>query len=132
MAATNRDKRRTGETDPRRGIGYVRVSSDDQRLGPEAQRAVLKQWCTAHGGQLVATCIDRGVSGGAALDQWPGLLAALAAVKKFAAGVLLVAKRDRLARDPWWRQWLNGSWKVPARVCAARTAWRRATAPRRC
>jgi DNA invertase Pin-like site-specific DNA recombinase len=47
----------------------------------------------------VLTCTDRGVSGGAALDQWPGLLAALAATKKLAAGVLLVAKRDRLARD---------------------------------
>jgi DNA invertase Pin-like site-specific DNA recombinase len=47
----------------------------------------------------VLTCTDRGVSGGAALDQRPGLLAALAAVTKLDAGVLLVAKRDRLARD---------------------------------
>jgi DNA invertase Pin-like site-specific DNA recombinase len=99
MAARNRDKRGRGKTDPHKVIGYVRVSSDDQRFGPEAQRAALKQWCTAHGKRLVLICTDRGVSGGAALDQRPGLLAALAAIKKFAAGVLLVAKRDRLARD---------------------------------
>jgi DNA invertase Pin-like site-specific DNA recombinase len=99
MEARNRDKRGKGKTDPHRVIGYVRVSSDDQRLGPDAQRVALEQWCAANGGQLVLTCTDRGVSGGAALDQRPGLLAALAAIKKFAAGVLLVAKRDRLARD---------------------------------
>lgn len=99
MEARNRDKRGTGKTDPQRVIGYVRVSSGDQRLGPDAQRMALEQWCAAHGGQLVLTCTDRGVSGGAAPDQRPGLLAALAAIKKFAAGVLLVAKRDRLARD---------------------------------
>ncbi|MGD0947666.1 MAG: recombinase family protein [Candidatus Binatia bacterium] len=99
MAARNRDKRGRGKTDPHRVIGYVRVSSDDQRLGPDAQRVALEQWCAAHGGQLVLTCTDRGVSGGAALDRRPGLLAALAAIRDKHADVLLVAKRDRLARD---------------------------------
>jgi hypothetical protein len=42
---------------------------------------------------------DPGVSGGAALDKRPGLLAALAALRTHNAGLLLVAKRDRLARD---------------------------------
>ena len=54
MAARNGDKRGKGQTDPHRVIGYVRVSSDDQRLGPEAQRAALKQWCRAHGGTACA------------------------------------------------------------------------------
>jgi len=99
MAARNRDKRGRGKTDPHKVIGYVRVSSDDQRFGPEAQRAALKQWCTAHGKRLVLICTDRGVSGGAALDQRPGLLAALAALRQHNAGILLVARRDRLARD---------------------------------
>ena len=70
-----------------------------QRLGPEAQRVALERWCAAHGGQLMLTCTDRGVSGGAALDQRPGLLAALAALKQRNAAILLVARRDRLARD---------------------------------
>ena len=99
MAPRSKDKRDRGKTDPQRVIGYVRVSSDDQQLGPDAQRVALEQWCAAHGGQLVLTCTDRGVSGGAALDQRPGLLAALAALKQHNAGILLVARRDRLARD---------------------------------
>lgn len=36
---------------------------------------------------------------GAALDQRPGLLAALAALRQHNVGILLVARRDRLARD---------------------------------
>lgn len=80
-------------------VGYIRVSTDDQNLGPEAQRAALAKWCTAHDAQLVAVHEDLGVSGGAALDARPGLLAALEDVKTKGAGVLLVAKRDRLARD---------------------------------
>jgi DNA invertase Pin-like site-specific DNA recombinase len=115
MAARNKRK-----TDPQRVVGYVRVSSDDQRLGPDAQRVALEQWCAAHGGQLVLTCTDRGVSGGAPLDQRPGLLAALAAIKRFAAGVLLVAKRDRLARDTLVAAMVERLVeRAGARVCAA-------------
>ena len=80
-------------------VGYVRVSTDGQDLGPEAQREALERWCTAEGARLVAVLEDRGVSGGAELERRPGLLAALEAVRAHGAGVLLVAKRDRLARD---------------------------------
>jgi len=86
-------------TDPRKVVGYLRVSTEDQSLGPDAQRATLVRWCHAHGAELVATFIDHGVSGGAPLDKRPALLEALAALKEHGAGVLLVAKRDRLARD---------------------------------
>jgi DNA invertase Pin-like site-specific DNA recombinase len=92
-------RKRTPTTDPRKVIGYVRVSTDEQTLGPEAQRAALLRWCDQHGAELVAVHADLGISGGAALDKRPALLAALAALKEHAAGVLLVAKRDRLARD---------------------------------
>jgi DNA invertase Pin-like site-specific DNA recombinase len=47
----------------------------------------------------VAVHEDLGVSGGADLDKRPGLLAAVADLNARGAGVLLVAKRDRLARD---------------------------------
>lgn len=85
--------------DPRKVVGYVRVSTDDQALGPAAQREALARWCGAHGAELVACFEDLGVSGAAALDKRPGLLAAIDALEEHAAGVLLVAKRDRLARD---------------------------------
>jgi DNA invertase Pin-like site-specific DNA recombinase len=80
-------------------IGYVRVSTDDQALGPVAQRDALARWCKANGAELVAVFEDIGVSGGAALDKRPGLLAAVDALEEHGAGVLLTAKRDRLARD---------------------------------
>ena len=80
-------------------IGYVRVSTDDQRFGPEAQLAALRAWCEARGAELVSVHADHGVSGAAAIDKRPGLLAALDALSEHGAGVLLVAKRDRLARD---------------------------------
>ncbi len=78
---------------------YVRVSTDEQALGPAAQRAAAQRWCEARGSQLVAVCEDLGVSGGAPLDKCAGLLSALRELEAHGAGVLLVAKRDRLARD---------------------------------
>src|SRR5215813_9471053 len=78
-------------------IGYVRVSTDDQALSVDAQHARLTAWCVERHLSLMAAYEDIGVSGAAALDKRPGLLAALDALEP---GVALVAvKRDRLARD---------------------------------
>lgn len=84
---------------PRHAVGYLRVSTDEQHLGPEAQRAAIERWCAANGLELVAVREDHGVSGGAELDARPGLLGALDDLRAHRAGVLVVAKRDRLARD---------------------------------
>ncbi len=89
----------TKTNDPRKAVGYIRVSTDEQHLGPEAQHAALTAWCARTGTELVAIHADHGVSGGAPLEDRPALLAAVAALKTHGAGVLLVAKRDRLARD---------------------------------
>ena len=59
-------------------VGYIRVSTEEQTLGPEAQRVALARWAEARKIQLVAVHEDRGVSGAAPLDRRPGLLAALA------------------------------------------------------
>jgi len=80
-------------------VGYIRVSTDDQHLGPRAQRKTLERWCVANEACLVAVFEDRGVSGGTGLEKRPGLLKALDALATHGAAVLLVAKRDRLARD---------------------------------
>src|SRR5262249_5156039 len=48
---------------------------------------------------VVAWHTDQGVSGGSDLDDRPGLVAALGELRAAGAGVLIVAKRDRLARD---------------------------------
>lgn len=92
-------KRRTKAGDATKVVLYVRVSTDEQALGPTAQRSAAQRWCEARGAQLVAVCEDLGVSGGAPLDKCPGLLSALRELEAHGAGTLLVAKRDRLARD---------------------------------
>ena len=57
----------------------------------------LRGWCQVQGVTLVDVYTDVGISGGAPLEKRPGLLAALAALTKGSA--LLVLRRDRLARD---------------------------------
>ena len=107
-------------TYPRRVVGYLRVSTDDQALGPVAQREALARWCAANGAELVAVFADLGVSGGAPLDRRPELLAALDALEAHGAGVLLVAKRDRLARDPVVAAMIEAAAeRVGARVASA-------------
>jgi len=92
-------KRKVRLGDPTKAIGYLRVSTEDQNLGPEAQRSALERWAAANGAELVAVFEDHGVSGGAPFDKRPGLVAALDSLATKGAGLLLVAKRDRLARD---------------------------------
>lgn len=85
--------------DPRVVVGYVRVSTDEQSLGPEAQAKALALYCKGHGLRLAAVFTDQGVSGAASIDRRPALLQAIEALRTERAGILLVAKRDRLARD---------------------------------
>jgi len=84
---------------PRLAVAYVRVSTEDQRLGPEAQRAAVVAWAAREGVQVAAWHVDQGVSGGSDLGDRPALVAALGELRALRAGVLVVAKRDRLARD---------------------------------
>lgn len=91
--------RRSRAGDSRTAVAYLRVSTDDQRLGPEAQRAAIDAWASREGIAIVACYIDRGVSGASAIDARNGLCSALAAVREHGAGILVVAKRDRIARD---------------------------------
>lgn len=92
-------KTRKPITDPKRAVAYIRVSTDEQNLGPAAQLAALEGWAKSRGIKLVAVLSDLGTSGAAELEKRPGLLAALAAIEEHGAGLLVVAKRDRLARD---------------------------------
>lgn len=82
-----------------KAIGYTRVSTQEQELSPEAQTVALTHWCEANSAVLVDTFHDHGISGSATIDRRPGFLAALEAAKTCGADILLIAKRDRLARD---------------------------------
>ncbi|MBI4872598.1 MAG: recombinase family protein, partial [Candidatus Riflebacteria bacterium] len=84
---------------PKLEVAYLRVSTDEQKLGPEAQRAAVESWADRERVTVAAWCEDCGVSGGSDLDARPGLVQAIAELRANQAGVLVIAKRDRLARD---------------------------------
>lgn len=80
-------------------VGYVRVSTDDQHLGPDAQQAAIADYCVRHGCVLAAVYVDKGVSGRTPVEQRQGFRDALAGVQAHGARLFVVAKVDRLARD---------------------------------
>lgn len=85
--------------DSSKAVAYLRVSTEDQALGPEAQRAAIEAWAARQGVQVAAWHLDQGVSGASAIEDRPGLLAALRDLKEMGAAQLVVAKWDRVARD---------------------------------
>lgn len=84
---------------PTAAIAYLRCSTARQDLSPEAQRKAIEKWANTHGVNVLTYHFDRGVSGTADIEQREQLVAALANLKTSKAGVLVVARRDRLARD---------------------------------
>lgn len=92
-------RKRLPAGNPLLAIGYVRVSTKEQKLGPKGQARELERWAKREGIQLLAVFVDQGVSGARPLSERPALLAALAALPATGAGVLVASKRDRLARD---------------------------------
>jgi DNA invertase Pin-like site-specific DNA recombinase len=88
--------------DPTLGLGYVRVSTVEQRqsgLGIEAQRAALQNYAAMRGIVLVAILEDAGVSGSIGLADRPagGQLAEL--LRRGKAGSVVALKLDRLFRN---------------------------------
>lgn len=80
-------------------IIYLRVSTDQQvnsRLGLEAQRQLCLK--TVPNGSEVLEFADEGFSGALEIEKRPALLSALNFLDK--NDILLVAKRDRIGRDP--------------------------------
>jgi site-specific DNA recombinase len=80
---------------------YLRVSTAGQAesgAGLDAQYSSCVAYAERQGEQLAGCYRDEGVSGAYGLDKRPALLTAIENLKK--GDVLLVAKRDRLGRDP--------------------------------
>ena len=78
-------------------FAYLRVSTEQQTqsgAGLDAQHDA----CLRVAGELAGVYRDEGVSGKTGLDKRPALLEAIAELGK--GDTLIVAKRDRLGRDP--------------------------------
>lgn len=82
-------------------ISYIRVSTEEQTesgAGLAAQADACQAYAQRAGLEVVASYSDESISGAAGLDKRPGLLEAIAGLGR--GDVLVVAKRDRLGRDP--------------------------------
>jgi DNA invertase Pin-like site-specific DNA recombinase len=82
-----------------KAVALLRASTADQKASPAVQRTAIEEWATREGVQVIAWHCETGVSGATPLEQRTGLLAAIGDLEAHGAGKLVVAKRDRLARD---------------------------------
>ena len=81
--------------------GYLRVSTDQQvesGLGLEAQQKSISDYAKKVECEVSDIYRDEGLSGSLSLEKRPGMLNAISILKK--GDLLVVAKRDRLGRDP--------------------------------
>jgi DNA invertase Pin-like site-specific DNA recombinase len=81
-------------------IIYTRVSTTDQAesgAGLAAQSASCAAYAAKAGITVIGTFTDAAISGAAGIEDRPGLMAAVAGLRR--GDVLLIAKRDRLGRD---------------------------------
>lgn len=82
-------------------FAYLRVSTDQQAesgAGLSAQLDACKKWTDNQGCKIEEVFSDEGVSGSTGLDKRPSLMDAINQLQR--GDVLLIAKRDRLGRDP--------------------------------
>ena len=80
-----------------RAIGYIRVSTDKQEIGPEVQAETLTHWAASQGTEIDLRRED--AASAKSLRGRPILARALADLKAGRADVLVVSKLDRLSRS---------------------------------
>ena len=91
-------------TNPQTAVAYLRVSTAQQvesGLGLEGQKAAIEDYAKKNHIEIVDWHTDGGVSGGADIEDRPGLVSAMSSVVQHRAGMLLVQKLDRLSRDTY-------------------------------
>lgn len=80
-------------------VAYLRVSTDEQDLGLEVQRAAIEAWAAREGVEVIAWHEEK-IDGGTELEDRAALPLALAELKARRASRLVAYRLDRLARDP--------------------------------
>jgi DNA invertase Pin-like site-specific DNA recombinase len=84
---------------PRVAVAYLRASKNEQRLSRDAQRAAIEAWASRERIRVATWWLDQGVRSVLPIAERPALRLALVALLQHEAGVFVVAKRDRIARD---------------------------------
>lgn len=88
-----------------RAVGYLRLSPGERAaggLGLAAQRRAIEEAAKRAGLELASVHVDGKKSGGKSIEQRPGLVEALDALRE--GDVLLVANLDRLTRGSLFQQ----------------------------
>ena len=80
-------------------VGYVRVSTDEQALGADAQRELILGFASSHGLRVVRFFEDIGVSGGVPAFERPGFREMLEYAESSGVRIILVYAIDRLGRS---------------------------------
>lgn len=93
-------RRQHPQGDARQAVAYLRISTDAERQanGLQVQRQAIESWALAAGVAVVSWHQDER-SGTLPLAEREGLGEALAAVQQHGAGLLVVHRLDRFARD---------------------------------
>jgi len=91
--------KRRANGSPSKAVAYIRVSTARQDLSLDAQRDAIERWATSTHVEVVAWHVDHGVRSTTPIEERPALCAALADLRAHEAGVLVVLRRDRIARD---------------------------------
>lgn len=84
-----------------RALGYARVSTQEQTsgFGLALQERAIREWATRESVRVVDIVGDEGQSGANGIESRPGLAQVLARLEAGEAGILVVYRMDRLARD---------------------------------
>jgi len=80
-------------------LAYLRTSTDEQKLGIDAQRKAVEKWALENSTTILQTYEDQGVSGTVDPSKRPNLPALLARLEKRDIDYVVVYKRDRLGRE---------------------------------
>ncbi len=86
----------------KRLIAYLRVSrqhQEDNGMGLDVQRAAIKEWAKKNKAMVLEEHKEVDISGAAEIEHRTGFLDALSALHHHKADGIIVARRDRLARD---------------------------------
>ncbi len=87
--------------DPDIAVAYVRVSTDKQALGPEAQRKAIERWCKRYRIRIAEFYVDdesNAASGESLPTDRQGFLASLEGLTQHNAGWWVAFKRTRVSR----------------------------------
>ena len=108
-------------------VGYVRVSTEEQKLSPQVQRDAIAQWSAYNGIAVLEIFEDLGVSGTLAPSERDGLSRCVRMVIEQRVDFLVVASRDRIAREVAHTAVLSHQLQSLAHKCRIITAFQEAT-----